>query len=113
MSLTALGNARALSKPAKTIASAATLILELGVANYSITGSTPVTSIPTDSYASAGRKIMFTGATGAAAVFTNTNSPTVAGQMNLHGSNVTLLEGDVLILELQTNRTWNRVVMSI
>lgn len=92
--------------PPVTVASAATITLEdKDSCNY-ISGTTTVTSLLVSNKALYNRIHTFIGAAGAAVAFTNTNTPTTVGQMNLKGSNQTLQEDQVMQLFLKNDGTW-------
>lgn len=88
-----------------TLASAATLTLPEVDNGFYVSGTTTITSLvaSTNTY---NREVTFIGAASANVTFTNTDSPTTAGQMYLQGSNRLLQESDVLKLFCQTDGTW-------
>lgn len=92
--------------PPVTVASAATVTLEdKDSCNY-VSGTTAITSLLVTNKALYNRKHTFIGASGASVAFTNTNSPTTAGQMYLHGQNRVIQEDDVIELFCKNDGTW-------
>jgi hypothetical protein len=77
----------------ETLASAATINVPDESNAFYLSGTTTITSILVGNKALRNRQITFIGAAGAAVTFTNTNTPTTAGQMELRGAN-RLLEAD-------------------
>jgi hypothetical protein len=106
--MNALAAAKQKHKKPAAIASAATLHLPVGQSKFEISGSVTITSMPVTP-SRIGQQVQFIGAASAGAVFSKTNDPTTPGQMDLGGSNITLGQQDVLILEAKPDYTWVRI----
>ena len=91
--------------PLRSIASAATFYYPDDDNAIYISGTATITSLNTGQHMRV-RKVMFIGAVGANVTFTNTNTPTTAGQMFLQGSNIVMNEDDVVELICKEDGTW-------
>lgn len=91
--------------PPRTIASAATLNCPDDDNLFFVSGTTTVTSLVTPQWIR-NRKVRIIGAAAAVVTFTNTNTPTTAGQMYLHGQNRTIQEDDVIEMYCKDDGTW-------
>lgn len=94
--------------PTATLASASTLVLPDNRNVFLISGSTTVNLISAPAY-TRGRLITLIGAASANVTFTNNNTTSTAGQMNLRGSDRQLLEDYVLQLWIKDDGTLNIV----
>lgn len=92
--------------PLSTLASAATLNLPSDDNAFYVSGTTTITSLLNADNVIRNRSVMFIGAASAVVTFTNTNSPTTAGEMYLHGANRTIQEDDVIELICKSDGTW-------
>jgi len=91
--------------PPQTLSSAATLTLPDDDNLFYLTGTTTITSLVTPS-SIRNRKVTIIGGSDAEVAFTNTNDPTTAGQMYLHGQNRIVREDDVIELFCKADGTW-------
>jgi hypothetical protein len=90
--------------PTATLASASTLVLPDNRNVFLISGSTTVNLISAPPY-TRGRLITLIGSDSCNVTFTNNNTTTTTGQMNLRGANVQLLQEYVLQLWLKDDGT--------
>jgi hypothetical protein len=90
----------------KTLASAATLTIPDSDNAFFVSGTTAITSLLVTGGHVRNRKVAFIGASGASVLFTNTNTPTTAGQMELRGVDRTISADTVLELYCKSDGTW-------
>lgn len=88
-----------------TLASAATVNVPDDHNLFYVSGTTTITSLLAGPR-TYNRSVMFVGAAGSTVVFTNTNTPTAAGQMYLHGANRTIQEDDIIELVCKQDGVW-------
>lgn len=88
-----------------TLASVATLRLPDNDSAWYVSGTTSVTSlyVPPFLY---NRRVTLIGASSAQVSFANTDNPSTAGQMYLHGQNRIIREDDLIELFCKNDGTW-------
>lgn len=99
---------RAGGQPVKVLASASSLFLPDDSDIINLTGTATVTSL-TGHSASRGRTVRLRQSDTGVTTFANTNTPTTAGQMYLHGVNLVLQKSNVIELFYNNDGTWDLV----
>ena len=108
-----LGNVQALFQSITTLASVATTLNLPGDHDrYSLTGSQSFSKLIGDPQRTDGRIVILQGASGCTATAVHTKNPTVAGQMDLRTGDHTFTQGDILVLQGQSNGTWRKLISS-
>ena len=94
--------------PIPSFASAASTVLPDESDLLTLTGTATITSLLGPGYTTVlpGRQVTIIGGSGATVTFTNTNSPTAAGQMYLHGQNRISQEDDLIELIQKNDGSW-------